>query len=296
MTFNLNNATKGSIYKFSYPCKENKYVCYPLIGKFPPGIFLLEIYGAEGGKIENNNGGKGGFSKGILSLYHYVDAYLYIGAQGKTTSNELNSSTERTFGGGGSATQSPNVHSYSSSGGGASDIRLFKDDLYHRVIVAGGGGGTGNFNTEYSKGGDGGGSKGGSPSRISQSESTNYAGKGGEQEGSEEYFGQGGNDVGNGCGGGGGWYGGQGGYGYNNPGGGGSGFVYNITNKEIAEKAGLDLPESVFLTLGDTMTSNHYGDGLIQITVIEVKRNKITCITPKRFFQVFVFCIIFYIK
>ena len=162
MTFNLNNATKGSIYKFSYPCKENKYVCYPLIGKFPPGIFLLEIYGAEGGKIENNNGGKGGFSKGILSLHHYVDAYLYIGAQGKTTSNELNSSTERTFGGGGSATQSPNVHSYSSSGGGASDIRLFKNDLYHRVIVAGGGGGTGNFNTEYSKGGDGGGSKGGS--------------------------------------------------------------------------------------------------------------------------------------
>ena len=290
MSFYLSNATKGTVLHFSYPCKENKHECYPLKGKFPPGIFLLELYGAEGGQVNDHHGGKGGYSRGILTTYHYIDAFLYIGAQGETTTNELSSTVQRSFGGGGSAKQSPNLNNYASAGGGASDIRLFKDDIFHRVIVAGGGGGTGSFDSDYSSGGDGGGLSGGSATRFSCSPSENYAGEGGQQEGTE-LFGEGGDIAGNACGGCGGWYGGQGGFGYNNPGGGGSGFVFNITNKGIADKAGLDLPESVFLVSSDTTSSDHYGDGFIQITIIELL--KITCSSSKTFPRIFTFILLF---
>ena len=290
-SFNFRNASKGSIFSFSYPCNENKCECYPLVGKFPPGIYLLELYGAEGGKINEYHGGKGGYSKGVLTIEQYTDAYLYIGAQGETTSEYVDDETCKSFGGGGFGKRKEG--GYATGGGGATDIRLFNDDLYHRVIVAGGGGGAGNYLNEYRNGGDGGGLVGGSASMFEHANKITYAGFGGGQTGNEEYFGKGGDYIpSDGSGGGGGWYGGTGGYGYSHPGGGGSGFVFNITNKDIASQANLQLPDSVLLISSDTSKTDHYGDGFIQITVIDLNKIQITCNKSRNFIHIVIFILI----
>lgn len=179
--------------------------------------YRFEVWGAQGGS-KNNNGAKGGYSKGRMYLIKGQTIYIYVGAC--PNCNTI-------WNGGGYSTY---------SGGDASDIRIGGTSLSNRVIVAGGGGGTGlgPSSTWNYIGGIGGGLTGGDGTGL-----VYYIGHGGTQTSggirgstieSNWYnesggFGQGGNCYANsnGGGGGGGWYGGGAGEcgGYNDGGGGG---------------------------------------------------------------------------
>ncbi|WP_394772788.1 glycine-rich protein [Flavobacterium sp.] len=110
--------------------------------------YRLETWGAQGGNDPANPttvfGGRGGYSKGELTLTAGTVLYIYIGGQGiGCTASSWNST----------------------GGGGSSDIRLvggaWNDNagLYSRIIVAGGGGGRHGKNYENATylGNDGGG-------------------------------------------------------------------------------------------------------------------------------------------
>ncbi|AGF59607.1 hypothetical protein B0P06_006119 [Clostridium saccharoperbutylacetonicum] len=184
-------------------------------------FYKFEVWGAQGGS-RNNNGAKGGYSKGFIYLTKGQKIYIYVGAC--PNYNNI-------WNGGGYSVY---------SGGDASDIRIGGTSLSNRVIVAGGGGGTGygpNATWNYI-GGAGGGLVGGDgvgPSYyLGHGGTQTSGGTRGNQVDSGWYnqdgsFGQGGNSVGNsyGGGGGGGWYGGGcGECGGNDDGGGGGGSSY----------------------------------------------------------------------
>ena len=203
------------------------------------GYYKLETWGAQGGDRGNNNGGKGGYSTGIIHLEENETLSIYVGGNG-TTNNGYN--------GGGLL---PELNIY---GGGATDIRIKGNSLYNRVIVAGGGGSVG---APGNSGGYGGGLTGGSGNG-----SYGTLGTGGTQTQAgtgniSGSFGQGGNGVyansGFGGAGGGGWYGG-GGSGVDSSGdddrsgAGGSGFVWN-------ESASETIPEGYLLTSDSYLTS-----------------------------------------
>jgi hypothetical protein len=137
---------------------------------FPKGSYLVELWGASGG---GNDGGKGGYAKGILNLTSSRTLYIYVGGAGKSTGS-VNGCIEGGWNGGGKACS----YGDQSSGGGATDIRLSKNDLYNdRIIVAGGGGGaagTRYYVGEKYSGGYGGGTKGGTAYGWSASRSKSY--------------------------------------------------------------------------------------------------------------------------
>ncbi|WP_162426644.1 glycine-rich protein [Pontibacter pudoricolor] len=142
-----NCISAGAIDKqtFSYTGSVQTFIV-PVTGKY-----ILETWGSQGGndtQIPNSQfGGRGGYSKGEVTLTAGTTLYIYVGGQGTG-----NAST-----------------SYwgSTGGGGATDIRLvggaWNDNagLYSRIIVAGGGGGRHGGNYEDSStgnvGNDGGG-------------------------------------------------------------------------------------------------------------------------------------------
>lgn len=216
----------------------------------PAGQYKFECWGAESGLGDLGTGtskmlsGKGGYSKGVVTLLEKTMLYIYIGGKG----NKITTYTAQGGWNGGGGCNSDN----GATGGGASDIRLFSgnwdlaEGLYSRIIVAGGGGGSGwnNSTTPTQYGGSGGGIEG-----ISGSEKFGgyrAVGLGGTQLGGGKYdgdvsganshptegsFGIGGRGSGyysGGGGGGAGWYGGGGGL--ISPGGGGSGYVLTETS------------------------------------------------------------------
>ncbi len=203
------------------------------------GYYKLETWGAQGGDRGNNNGGKGGYSTGIIHLEENETLSIYVGGNG-TTNNGYN--------GGGLL---PGLNIY---GGGATDIRIKGNSLYNRVIVAGGGGSVGSTSNA---GGVGGGTTGGNAIG-----GYGAAGTGGTQiapgtGNTSGTFGQGGDGInsngGYGGAGGGGFYGG-GGSGVDSSGdddrsgAGGSGFVWN-------ESASETIPEGYLLTSDSYLTS-----------------------------------------
>ena len=233
---------------------------------------MLEVWGAQGGSFEGYPGGKGGYSRGFLTIKSTVKAYLFIGAEG-TRTTRTGMSTNFSFNGGGIGKASQN--NPVSSGGGGTDVRIGSESIFNRVIVAGGGGGS---SLGYSKciGGAGGGENGiiGALCHISAS-----AGNPGTQ--TSGIFWSGGNKTAvDGCGGGGGWFGGGYGNGFETSGSGGSGFVFNSSNYQNAMKAKLVLPRRYFLKHGVTINgtssfpspnsfeseTGHSGSGCIRIT------------------------------
>ena len=215
--------------EINYPC-ANPFSCSPYRITLSRGIYLVDVFGAEGGGVFSP--GKGGEIKGLLTLNRNTTLYAYIGAKGASGSSYVNG----TFGGGGSAYGCLNVH-FIGSGGGASDLRLISDSLSSRVIVAGGGGGGGKTiersNENESPGGDGSGYNGKNAiTKRGTSGSGAFTNKPGEN-GVKGSFGYGGNaektSTTDGSGGGGGYYGGNAGKSYCSGGGGGSGYY----NKKI---------------------------------------------------------------
>ena len=238
---------------FANECKLVNNVCSPYSFTFEPGSYLLEVWGAQGGNSSISFfgsemstfgvGGKGGYSRGILRLSTKTPAFIYVGQKGFVIKEESKSSSG-TFGGGGRLIVEPN-NGHGTIGGGASDIRLIKDDLFHRVLVAGGGGGaSGGRNDVIVNGGDAGGIQG--YEGYCDTDKRYYT-DGGKQEkggkthgcywgtvGSDGEFGEGGYSYNNhgtnyGGSGGGGWFGGAGGC-HRLSGAGGSGYAYNFSS------------------------------------------------------------------
>ena len=258
----------------------------------PAGQYKLECWGASGGYRSSSSSyvGKGGFSKGTLTLLEDTDLYLYAGGSGNTGGSSGG------WNGGGRRSSYP-------GGGGASDIRIGSTSLYARVIVAGGGGSEGG---PSKKGGNGGGTSGqsvssgfgtggygGGPTGVTDSswQTTSQSTSTTTQEGAYAGFGFGGNGIsyasGHGGAGGGGWYGGAGCYPDSSQdddrgGGGGSGYVYTESTASNYPSECL-LNSNYYLTNAETIAGNvsflspfkineigHLGDGYIRITVLNI--------------------------
>lgn len=271
-----------------------------------PGRYKLECWGAQGGNSNQSNGtygngGKGGYSTGILNVSTNTTIYITVGGQGQN--GVFNTRTAGGFNGGGDG-YGTNGSGVGGGGGGASDISLMSpvfshssyfinnirdtNSLLSRIIVAGGGGSAGyDVSNNAANGGAGGGTTGqdGLSNRV-------YHGTGGKQT----TFGTGGSSeepnrysvqAKFGCGasasnstdvapGGGGWYGG----GATNhcSGGGGSGYVY--TSSTVSSyPSGCLLNSSYYLTDTQTIAGNqsflapsgstetgHSGNGYVRIT------------------------------
>ncbi|MFB6263525.1 MAG: glycine-rich protein, partial [Bradymonadaceae bacterium] len=194
----------------------------------PQGVKVVKIkvWGAEGGGAEccNNNvqddGGKGGYAKGILPVTPGETLRIYVGGEGET--GRSNRTAQGGFNGGGDGEE------WGAGGGGASDVRQGGSSLKDRVIVAGGGGGGNCGCPDHGEGGAGGGLKGEDGKGF---QGYNPGGGGTQNSGGSAghscrsgSFGKGGSQSSyHNAGGGGGWYGG--GCAYAAGGGGGSSYL-----------------------------------------------------------------------
>ena len=248
----------------------------------------LEVWGAQGGNNSNGDGGKGGYSVGMLNNLDGISSInVYVGQQPSSTTGGWN-------GGGG-------YSSYGTSGGGGTDIRLNANTIYDRIIVAGGGGGRGYSSTSGGYGGGQNGGAGGSGSATSggaggTQTSGGASGTGGSGSGYAGTYGSASSETShNGGGGGGGWYGGGSGVGSGTDagGGGGSGYVWTSSTYSSAP-SGYSVSSSYYLTdaqtiggdatmpnpAGGTMTGRE-GDGYARITayITETCESEVKAVT-----------------
>lgn len=271
-----------------------------------PGRYKLECWGAQGGNSNQSNGtygngGKGGYSTGILNVSTNTTIYITVGGQGQN--GVLNTRTAGGFNGGGDGDGTSNF-GVGGGGGGASDISLMSpvfshssyfinnirdtNSLLSRIIVAGGGGSAGyDVSNNAANGGAGGGTTGqdGLSNRVyhgTGGKQTTF-GTGGSSEEPNRYsvqakFGCGAsasNSTDVAPGGGGGWYGGGL---HCDSAGGGSGYVYTPTTASNYP-SGCLLNSAYYLSNAQTIAGNqsfssptggtetgHSGNGYVRIT------------------------------
>lgn len=271
-----------------------------------PGRYKLECWGAQGGNSNQSNGtygngGKGGYSTGILNVSTNTTIYITVGGQGQN--GVLNTRTAGGFNGGGDG-YGTNNSGVGGGGGGASDISLMSpvfshssyfinnirdtNSLLSRIIVAGGGGSAGyDVSNNAANGGAGGGNTGqdGLSNRVyhgTGGKQTTF-GTGGSSEEPNRYsvqakFGCGAsasNSTDVAPGGGGGWYGGGL---HCDSAGGGSGYVYTPTTTSNYP-SGCLLNSAYYLSNAQTIAGNqsfssptggtetgHSGNGYVRIT------------------------------
>ena len=166
----LYEAEKESIL-FKYPC-PNTYECTEYNFTLPPGRYKFEAYGGSAGSHDGrvptaiepdrkscmsqdivdiykgnticqltsssstNLPGAGGYMSGIITLKRRTKVFAAVAGKGEY-SNQI--APRGGYNGGGNAKK---YSTGSAAGGGATDIRFEKNDVFHRVLVAGGGGGT----------------------------------------------------------------------------------------------------------------------------------------------------------
>lgn len=87
------------------------------------GIYLFEVYGAQGESTDSNEGGKGGKVTAAIRLSRNEEIIIYVGGSDG-------------YNGGGTGTLA--------YGGGATDIRQGGKELPDRILIAAGGGGANN--------------------------------------------------------------------------------------------------------------------------------------------------------
>lgn len=271
-----------------------------------PGRYKLECWGAQGGNSNQSNGtygngGKGGYSTGILNVSTNTTIYITVGGQGQN--GVFNTRTAGGFNGGGDG-YGTNNSGVGGGGGGASDISLMSpvfshssyfinnirdtNSLLSRIIVAGGGGSAGyDVSNNAANGGAGGGTTGqdGLSNRVyhgTGGKQTTF-GTGGSSEEPNRYsvqakFGCGAsasNSTDVAPGGGGGWYGGGL---HCDSAGGGSGYVYTPTTASNYP-SGCLLNSAYYLSNAQTIAGNqsfssptggtetgHSGNGYVRIT------------------------------
>lgn len=300
----MSNIKTGDILNFDYTGAVQSTT-------LPKGTYKLECWGAQGGNSNQSNGtygngGKGGYSTGILNVSTNTTIYITVGGQGQN--GALNTRTAGGFNGGGDG-YGTNNSGVGGGGGGASDISLMHpvfsqssyfinkirdtNSLLSRIIVAGGGGSAGyDVSNNAANGGAGGGTTGqdGLSNRVyhgTGGKQTTF-GTGGSSEESNRYsvqakFGCGAsasNSTDVAPGGGGGWYGGGL---HCDSAGGGSGYVYTSSTASNYP-SGCLLNSSYYLTDAKTIAGNnsfvsptgssetgHSGNGYCRITVIKCK-------------------------
>lgn len=271
-----------------------------------PGAYKLECWGAQGGNSNQSNGtygngGKGGYSTGILNVSTNTTIYITVGGQGQN--GILNTRTAGGFNGGGDG-YGTNNSGVGGGGGGASDISLMSpvfshssyfinnirdtNSLLSRIIVAGGGGSAGyDVRNNAANGGAGGGTtrQDGLSNRVyhgTGGKQTTF-GTGGSSEEPNRYsvqakFGCGAsasNSTDVAPGGGGGWYGGGL---HCDSAGGGSGYVYTSATASNYP-SGCLLNSTYYLSNAQTIAGNksfpsptgstetgHSGNGHVKIT------------------------------
>ena len=271
-----------------------------------PGAYKLECWGAQGGNSNQSNGtygngGKGGYSTGILNVSTNTTIYITVGGQGQN--GILNTRTAGGFNGGGDG-YGTNNSGVGGGGGGASDISLMSpvfshssyfinnirdtNSLLSRIIVAGGGGSAGyDVRNNAANGDAGGGTTGqdGLSNRVyhgTGGKQTTF-GTGGSSEEPNRYsvqakFGCGAsasNSTDVAPGGGGGWYGGGL---HCDSAGGGSGYVYTSATASNYP-SGCLLNSTYYLSNAQTIAGNksfpsptgstetgHSGNGHVKIT------------------------------
>ena len=284
------------LYRFVFSANVNLFSAAKLYSfTFEPfKIYFIQVWGA------GSANSKGGYASGYLYTEKKTNAFVVVGGKGIQCAD--NTIEDGGFNGGGKCGGKSLVKYY--SGGGATDVRVEKNDIYHRIIVAGGAGGTSTGGTGSSNCQSlyGGGETGGADTGT-------YDGKAGTatsggscptgQTCSKGTFGYGGDittalDKGNG--GGGGWYGGATGA---NPGigtagdaGGGSGFVLTAENYKTAGPYNYAFRKDPKYALTSTtllagnqnfpstsggFETGHSGDGYAKITIVrEVKQPRCT--------------------
>lgn len=114
------------------------------------GTYKIELWGAQGGGLDEEYRGLGGYTAGTTELTKGDKFYLFIGGQGKYT-HAFDDNSNRIIGefnvGGGAVGQRGYPDRYWGTGGGATDIRLVNDNwssfdsLKSRIMVAAGAGG-----------------------------------------------------------------------------------------------------------------------------------------------------------
>lgn len=235
------------------------------------GTYRLETWGAQGGDgtAVANTGGKGGYSKGEITLATDQSLYVYVGGMGGAGASVG-------WNGGGTGGDA----GHTGAGGGASDIRTvsgaWNANLATRLIVGGGGGGIENcwggdhLTNIYGSTGAGGGSAG----KNGKTSQPNGYGTGGTQSaagynvydgnayGGLGFGGAGGSISTCASGGGGGYYGGGAAYGGN--GGGGSGYVGSLANASTIAGDATSPSVSGGTQVGQT------GHGYVKITALTV--------------------------
>ena len=131
---------------------------------FSPGKYLVELQGAAAGTttaFQSNPGGKGGYTKGIISINNKTTFYLFVGSKGGDSFQKTGG--KGGFNGGVDGPDDEGSGDCGSAGsGGATDLRttlgLWNDtsSLLSRIMVAGGGGSSGCYKNA-GLGGDAGG-------------------------------------------------------------------------------------------------------------------------------------------
>ena len=255
---------------FTYQCND-QIDCKPYEITFYPGLYQIELWGAQGGNIsEHTEGGRGGYAKGIMQIQNTQKMYIFLGGHGFAGTSV--GFTQNAFNGGGKGAHESNQFS-ATSGGGGTDLRtnLSLDSI---ILVAGGGGGAARWNTFFNNGGCGGGTTG-SDGIDTIFQDNNYKGGGGGKDnvgGSSDAqkgdFGFGGNQTiykKFGSGGGGGWHGGGSGISNGASGGGGSGYASTLFIRSQLLSGCSEIPN---FYNEDEKVAGHYGSGCARITLI----------------------------
>ena len=243
----------NAIWNYSYT-SDNYYTWTPAAQS--TYNYTIECWGAQGGNYNSTyQGGKGGYTKGTISLNTTLASHLYV----YTGQHPSDQSLTAGWNGGGAGTSKANSDGLQTGygGGGATDIRLVSGDwndftsLKSRIMVAGAGGATGYWIhdvTQCGIAGYGGGISGGGGTDSQSDRGTYYSGSGASQtdggnanstesglnasgvnKGGFGYGGTNGYTVLGGCAGGGGYYGGGASNRAHGGGGGGSSFISGYT-------------------------------------------------------------------
>lgn len=143
----------GDIINFEFEARPEKLM-------LPPGVYDIDCYGGDGSfRYLPTNGGRGGYAHACLTTLS--TKVLYARVAGNGFHGSIYQLENYDYIGWNGAKHWTNGDIRYSTGGGASDIRLYEDTLYHRILVAGGAGGAGK---PQSTGGAGGGTAGGAGS------------------------------------------------------------------------------------------------------------------------------------
>ena len=174
--FDSSNVTNATVLEI-YNCTESVET---FIAPYT-GMYLLEAWGAQGGNAGETNinekimtaveGGKGGYSSGLVALNAGDKVYVAVGgAGGSLVMADRNTTMEGGYNGGGQALSDSDKNSQGSGGGAThfainnnlGELKNYSNNQDDILIVAGGGGGS--YNSAgifyYSSGGAGGGENG----------------------------------------------------------------------------------------------------------------------------------------